>query len=379
MNPTHRLGERDLTRGRAKQKLLYRQLADVLRERIENGRLKPGSMLPSMDDLARKYSIHKATVRRAIAQLTLSGHLRSVPSRGTFVLDDSARQQKSSRVPAIGWVISVSDNGRTGRYHTEIMDAVQTALQEINGHLVIISAVGQSASAISRIIGEAQLNGIVLIGGFPHETIRHLAGTGMPAVLIDDTCRGAALDSILIDNRSGGYEAARHLISLGHRRLAFVTGIPGLKITEDRLAGAWEAVDEAGISRDRVQVIPGDFSPRSGRLAATRIIAANPQPTGAFFFNDEMASAALQTFYEHSDLRIPEDLSIVGFDDTTWASLTPPPLTTIHVEKELIGREAVLRLRRKMTEADYVPTTSITPTRLVVRKSTASPTQRGAK
>jgi len=379
MNPTPRFGERDLTRGRAKQKLLYRQLADVLRERIENGRLKPGSMLPSMDDLARKYAIHKATVRRAIAQLTLSGHLHSVPSKGTFVLDDTARRQKTARAPAIGWVISVSDGGRTGRYHTEIMDAVQSSLQEIRGHLVIISAVGQPASAITRIIGEAQLTGIVLIGGFPHETIRHLAGTGMPAVLIDDTCRGAGLDTILVDNRNGGYQAARHLIELGHDRLAFVTGTPGLRITEDRLAGAFEAVDEAGISRDRVQVIPGDFSPASGRRAATRIIAAAPRPTGVFFFNDEMASAALQTFSEHSDLRVPEDLSIVGFDDTSWASLTNPPLTTIHVEKELIGREAVLRLRRRMTETDYVPTTSIVPTRLVVRKSTAPSKQKGAK
>ena len=370
-----------LIRGRNKQLLLYRQLADVLRRDIGNGKLGPGAMLPSMDDLAAQYRLNKATVRQAITELAAAGLVFSIPAKGTFVTEkDSGRKNGvASRSLSIGWVLSVSDEGNTGRYHTEIMDAVQSALREIRGHLLIINAIHMSTTALCRVIGEAQLDGIILVGGFDKETIRHLAGNGLPAVLIDDTCRGVRVDSILVDNRGGGYQAVEHLLSLGHRHIALVTGPADLQITNDRLAGALEAAAEAGIAQSAIQVIHGDFSPRSGRLAAAKIIAMRQRPSAVFFFNDEMASGALQTFHESSDIKVPQDISMVGFDDVLWASLTQPPLTTIRVEKELMGKEAVERLKRRMTTQDHIPETTIIPTQLIVRKTTAAPIQRGHK
>ena len=370
-----------LVRGRNKQRLLYRQLADILRRDIENGTHKPGTMLPSMDDLASQFHLNKATVRQAIAELTAAGLVYSVPAKGTFVAEEDGERKDGllAKTPSIGWVLSVSDGGNTGRYHTEIMDAVQSALREINGHLLIINALHMTTVALCRVISEAKLDGIILVGGFDKETIRHLASNGLPAVLLDDTCRGARIDSILVDNHGGGYQAVEYLASLGHRRIALVTGPADLQITKDRLAGALDAAEKAGITPSAIQILHGDYSPRSGRLAAAKIIAMRQRPSAVFFFNDEMASGALQTFHESSDLTVPRDISVIGYDDVLWASLTQPPLTTIHVEKDLMGKEAVERLKKRMTHPDHIPETTIIPTRLISRKTTEAPIQGGPK
>ena len=92
-----------------------------------------------------------------------------------------------------------------------------------------------------------------------------------------------------------------------------------------------------------------------------------------------MASGALQTFHESSDLTVPRDISVIGYDDVLWASLTQPPLTTIHVEKDLMGKEAVERLKKRMTHPDHIPETTIIPTRLISRKTTEAPIQGGPK
>ncbi len=368
-----------LIRGRGKQKLLYRQLADQLRSEIESGALKPGAMLPSMDDLASQYDINKATVRQAITSLITAGLVYSVPARGTFVCEEKpSNRVDPSRRLSIGWALRVNDEGKTGRYHTEIMDAVQTALEDIRGHLLIMSVFGMPAPSFCRLVGEADLDGIILIGYYEPQTIRHLANSGLPTVLIDDTCRGAKVDSILIDNRGGGFHATQHLLSLGHRRLAFVTGPSFLQITKDRLAGAFDAIEEAGITKPSVRILEGDFRVEGGYEAMRKLIAMKPRPTGVFFFNDEMASGALQALHEFSDLKVPKDVSLVGFDDVSWAGMANPPLTSVHVEMEMIGREAVERLRRKLENPARVATTTIVPTRLVVRKSTAPPIQREA-
>ncbi len=360
-----------LERGRGKRRLIYRQVADRLLKDIKDGRLKPGEMLPSMDDLAHQFNINKATVRQAITELTAAGCVYSIPAKGTFVSETQPARGTASRPLSIGWVISVSDEGNTGRYHTEIMDAVCTALRKIRGHLLMMSTNGLSSASFCREIGEARLDGVILIGAYRHDLIRRLAGSGLPMVLMDDACRGARIDSILVDNRGGGYLAAQHLIGLGHHRLALVTGPAELQITRDRLEGAMEALQDAGLDSASARILPSDFSPRGGYEAFRKIAAMKPTPTGVFFFNDEMASGAIQALYENTALKVPEDFSFVGFDDISWASLTHPRLTTVRVEKELMGRQAVERLLKRIKDPDHIPTTTIIPTQLVARNSTA--------
>jgi DNA-binding LacI/PurR family transcriptional regulator len=106
-----------------------------------------------------------------------------------------------------------------------------------------------------------------------------------------------------------------------------------------------------------------------------KLLRKKTVPTAVFCFNDELCAGVLQALYAHSELRVPADISLVGFDDVFWTELTHPPLTTVHIEKVRMAREAVERLTRAIEKQDLASTATIVPTRLVVRESTAKPIQ----
>jgi DNA-binding LacI/PurR family transcriptional regulator len=263
--------------------------------------------------------------------------------------------------------------GNTGRYHTEIMDAVREHVQAMGGHLLVFSAAKMTTSNFYNAIGEANLDGAVVVGPPKEDPMKRIILSDLPVVMIDDRLRSRRLDSIMVDNEGGAYLAVEHLISLGHRRFAFVSGPRTWGVCQDRLSGALGSLKDAGIPESAATIIESDFAPEGGRQSARQMLAMNPRPTGVFFFNDEMAAGALQTFYELSSIRVPQDMSVVGFDDISWAQLAHPQLTTIHVEKEIMGREAVEHLVRLITDNSHLPTVMIIPTRLVIRKSTGAP------
>jgi DNA-binding LacI/PurR family transcriptional regulator len=246
-------------------------------------------------------------------------------------------------------------------------------VQASGGHFLVFSSARLTPAALYKAIGDAHLDGAVMIGPASEDPMKRIILGGLPVVILDDKFRSRRVDSIIVDNEGGGYQAAEHLLSLGHRRLAFVSGPTEWPICSDRIAGAKSAMKDAGLDPESAAIIQSDFSPEGGRKAIIKLLSLKPTPTGVFFLNDEMASGALQALYEQTKLRVPDDISFVGFDDISWANLTHPPLTTIHSEKAIMGREAVERLRKLINDKDHLPTTTIVPTRLVIRKSTAAP------
>jgi DNA-binding LacI/PurR family transcriptional regulator len=361
-----------LVRGTGKAQFLYQQVSALLRKDIEEGRLHPGDMLPSMDDIATQFGINKATVMQAIADLASAGLVYTVAARGTFVVDPAESRKKNDpeRPLAIGWVSTVTDGGNTGRYHTELMDQARLAIQQGGDHLLVFCSDGIAQNVFCKMVLEAKLDGAIFVGPAQMDPIRKLLSTGLPSVTLDDRAWGRRADSIVVDNEAGGHQAIEHLVSLGHRKLALVTGPQAWKVTRDRQAGALLAAKEAGIAENQVEIIESDFTPRGGYTAVRHMLAVQERPTGVFFFNDEMASGALQALYVLSGLKVPDDISIVGYDDIAWASLTHPPLTTVHIEKELMGRYAVEQLKQAIADRNRVPIVTVVPPRLVVRNST---------
>lgn len=367
-----------LQRGTGKPHFLYRQLADRIRDDIVGGRLASGQMLPSMDHLAAEFDVNKATVRQAIADLAAAGLVNIEPARGTFVANpQDAPQKRNRRAVAVGWISTITDHGRTGRYHTELLDAVRSTIQQLGGHLLVFNSEGVPDQKFLRLVRDAHLDGALLVGPAQYDPLRHLVGTGLPAVLVDNRVRGQRVDCIMVDNEGGGFQAVDHLIRLGHRRLALVTGPGDWQIVEDRLAGARAAMRDSGQPMSEPLIIESDFTSTGGHEAALRILQADPRPTGAFFFNDEMAAGALRAIRDTSDVRVPRDLSVVGFDDILWASLSHPALTTIHVDTRFMGYEAVLHLQKMMQDPSNPPTTTFVPPQLVVRGSTGPAPLRG--
>ena len=367
-----------LQRGTKKGKYLYRQLAERIRTDISSGRLKTGEMLPSMDHFAAEFALNKATVRQAINELAASGLVNIIPARGTFVADVDAKPAKNRKALSIGWISSIVDHGKTGRYHTELMDGVRDTVQQIGGHLILFNAEGVPNAQFFRMVHDANLDGALLIGPAHEDPLRHLIGTDFPVVLIDNRVRGKRADCIMVDNENGAYQAVEHLIRLGHRHIALVTGMPEWKVTQDRLAGALAALEDSPVPLPKPVIVQSNFSPEGGFDALTKIIAARPRPTGIFCFNDEMAAGALQALHNHTKLRVPDDMSIVGFDDISWTALMQPPLTTIHVDTRFMGMEAALRLHKLIEDPSYAPSVTLTAPHLVVRQSTG-PAPKSAK
>jgi LacI family repressor for deo operon, udp, cdd, tsx, nupC, and nupG len=181
--------------------------------------------------------------------------------------------------------------------------------------------------------------------------------------------------SVHIDNALAASEAMDHLYRLGHRRIGVVTGPLVSPLSRDRLRGATSRAKAQKAEREFV-VLNGDFSIESGAAAAERLLGRREPPTAIFCFNDEMAMGALETARRHN-LRVPLDLSIVGFDDIRFARCVDPPLTTIAQPMRAIG-EGTVRLLLSILHGDGTePPASITlPHTLTIRSSTAPPRAR---
>jgi LacI family repressor for deo operon, udp, cdd, tsx, nupC, and nupG len=183
------------------------------------------------------------------------------------------------------------------------------------------------------------------------------------------------IPSVHIDNEQAASEAMDHLYRLGHQRIGIITGPLVSPLSRDRLRGATSRAKAEGTERDFV-VMHGDFSIESGAVAAERLLGRREPPTALFCFNDEMAMGAIETARRRG-LRLPLDLSIVGFDDIRFARCMDPPLTTIAQPMRAIG-EGTVRLLLQILKCDGKAPDSVTlPHTLTIRSSTAPPPAAG--
>jgi LacI family repressor for deo operon, udp, cdd, tsx, nupC, and nupG len=173
-----------------------------------------------------------------------------------------------------------------------------------------------------------------------------------------------------VDNTSAAKEAVEYLMTLGHRNIAFVTGPMDSPISIDRDQGYEQALQFGGLKRDRKLTAIGDFSVESGIRAVETLLAQDQHFTAVFCSNDEMAIGALQAI-KSKGLRVPDDISIVGFDDIRFARYMDPPLTTVAQPKDELGREAMNMLIEILRGNDVPARKRILPTQLVIRGSTA--------
>ncbi len=201
------------------------------------------------------------------------------------------------------------------------------------------------------------------------ELLRLSPAGGAPIVNGCEFSPKLGIPSVHIDNAAAAGEAMDHLYDLGHRRIGIVTGPLVSPLSRDRLRGATERA-MANRAEGRLVVLHGDFTIESGSAAGDQLLAAGEPPTAIFCFNDEMAIGVLGAARRRG-LNVPEDLSLVGFDDVRYAAHMNPPLTTIAQPMQQIG-EGTVRLLLDILNGRTVAPVSVTlPHRLVIRASTA--------
>ncbi|MBB3062405.1 substrate-binding domain-containing protein [Microbulbifer rhizosphaerae] len=178
--------------------------------------------------------------------------------------------------------------------------------------------------------------------------------------------------SVRVDNESAAAEATRHLIRLGHRRIGFISGLHTSLLTRGREQGYRQAMTEAGLEVADNWIAEGRQTIEGARGAVHYLLAQSPRPTAIFCANDEMAMGAMHEL-RRAGLRIPEDISVLGFDDIRYAEVLDPPLTTVAQPAEEIGEHTMQRLCRAIGGDDIGGEPEIVPHRLVIRESTGAP------
>ncbi|MCE9616281.1 MAG: GntR family transcriptional regulator [Lentisphaerae bacterium] len=360
---------------------IYSRIAAAVRQDIRDGKLPAGSRLPSADALSERFQVNKGTVRRALAELTGDGLIYAVPAQGTYVSEEPPAESRRRRASTlnVGLVSQVLEGAAFGPSDAEVLTGLQDELVKRNGTLILLPAPkALSPAKLSEWIVQAHLDGIIYLEALEPAVLRRMLQVGPPAVTVNFRPRGQGVDSILVDNRGGARQAIEHLYALGHRRLLVITGPRELTATEERIDGVREAMRAYGLSEARVTMVEGNFRRVGGFRAMAAALKAKQTGTAVFCFNDEMAVGALQALHKHSGLRVPRDYSVMGFDDISWAQATNPPLTTIRVDKAVMGRLAIERLIARIGGREMAATATTVETNLVERESTTPPRGRKA-
>lgn len=279
-----------------------------------------------------------------------------------------ASDLKRSRTKTIAMIVT----DLAGPYYSELAKGIQDVCRSNNYDLISCSTHGGENSTAVKFLTEKRVDGaIVLAHNISEAVILASARGGFPIILLDRQAESPFVVNIEVDNEAGAYLATKHLITLGHRNIAYITGGTETRLHELRFQGFMRALNEHGLSYHNWPNIRNHFTRDGGYKTVKMLIAVGNLPTAMVFANDEMAIGGINAIKE-SGLRVPEDISVVGFDDIELAQYVQPPLTTIRQPKYERGAMAAHLLLQCMDGQDVQKYYNL-PTELVIRQSTAAP------
>lgn len=253
---------------------------------------------------------------------------------------------------------------------SRIIEAAEATARQAGYLLLTSSAPDETAfrELVEHLVDNRRVEGLMVINPYVDGRSRHLPA-GLPVTLVGSYARSEAFHSVNLDNTMAGYQAARHLIELGHRRIALITGPLNEDCSVDRQAGFETALRDAGLPVRPDWICQGDWTAAS----SYRFFQSLPRadlPSAVFAQNDRMAIGIIRAARDWG-LAVPDDLSVLGFDDMPLASYFDPPLTTIQQDMFLIGREAARLLLGAVEQPDAERKHVVIPARLILRRSTA--------
>lgn len=257
-----------------------------------------------------------------------------------------------------------------------VMAAQRAAGAEGHAALIASAQPGGDPALAVRKLREHRVGGIIVVAPSLEEDDR--LGEALrrsPPVVSLNHVHGGGVPAVGSDHAGTGALAAQHLISLGHRRIAAITGLRGRRVAQSRHRGFRTALLAAGVRLPTSLVVSADWTSGGGYLAANRLLEVDPSITAFFVHNDVMAVGVLRALHEHG-LRVPQDCSVVSCDDLPVASYVIPSLTSVHVPFHETGDRAA-RLLLQLIRGEATPRQVLLPTHLVVRQSTAPVRTRG--
>jgi LacI family transcriptional regulator len=331
----------------------------------------------TMAQIAMEAGVSTTTVSKVLNQLPGVGaqtraRIQRVIEQHDYVQNHAARHLRKGQSGLIDLVIMRLEGG----YDLGIMHGIQEALEE-SGHRLVVFATNENEATerlwLRRLLDQSTAGVLLLL---PYERIgiaKALMAQNIPFVAIGDRNEPTtAFPTIGSTIWLGGYTATEFLISQGHRRIGIITGPLHLTTSRARLAGYREALERAGIPIDPALICEGNYLLGDGVKQTYALLDQPDPPTAIFAGNDAQAAGVYRVLYQRN-IRIPDEMSVIGFDDVTYTAQMSPPLTTIHQPLTEMGKMAANMLLRLIAGQQLDSNHVELSTSLVVRESCAAP------
>jgi DNA-binding LacI/PurR family transcriptional regulator len=329
----------------------------------------------NFSDLARQLKVSTATVSRAlsrpekVAPATRKRVLEFVRRSG-YHMNGIARSLRTQSTRTIGVIVSDIRNPFSSAVVKSVEDVART-----NGYTVLICNAdedGRNEEMALELFIERQVSGVIhCSAGANLDLLRVLLQKSIPLVDLDRQSGLKNVDTVILDNRLGAALATRHLLELGHTRVAMISGPKHLSNARKRVEAFRKTLRSARIALPNEYIEFGDFREYSGRIAAERLLSLQTPPSAILVANNEMMAGALLAVRQRG-VKVPRDLSLVGFDDARWAQYSDPPLTVISQPTDIMGQKAAELLLGRL-KGEQESTTVMFKPELIIRGSTAAP------
>ncbi len=325
----------------------------------------------TLTDVARAAGVSPSTVSRI-----LSGTARVTPETRQKVMGEIERLDYQPNILAQGlkrgqsMTVGVLTQELNSPFFDGTVQGIEFGFEDSDYDPIFAGGHSRKSEEkrVLEVLGRRRVDAMIIVGGFlPDPLLVELARSTV-LVIVGRKVSGLEEQCIYIDNVKGGFDATKHLIDLGHRRIAHITGIPSNLDAIDRFQGYRQALESARIPYDHQLVVEGAYTEQSGLFAVETLLSRGNRFTAVFCANDQMACGARLAFYRRG-MRVPDDISLVGFDGLQYVLFAIPPLTTIRQPMFEMGQGAA-RLTLSLLEGKKPPhITFATP--LLVRESTA--------
>ncbi len=332
------------------------------------------SAMATLKDVATRAGVSIATVSRVInepekVKLETRMRVERVIRQLNFTPSRVARRLRARR--KTGELLAVLIPDIQNPFYVDVVRGIDEVAAE-RGFGFMMSSFSHDpkrASQYIRLILSESIDGLIVGPPPQHQKLLvRIWRSGVPMVCIDRPLEGAEVDTVVVDNREGARSAVQYLTSLGHRRIGLICGPVEIPTYRDRRLGYLDALREAGIEADPELIRVGDSTRYSGHDLAEELLSLPDPPTALFTTNNLITLGALEVLHARG-IRIPEQVSIVGFDDMYWSNSLNPPLTAVSQPGYEIGRRAAELIVERIAHPDRMPVRLVLKTELKIRAS----------
>ncbi|MFE9249120.1 LacI family DNA-binding transcriptional regulator [Streptomyces sp. NPDC007088] len=331
---------------------------------------------PTLEAVAARAGVGRGTVSRVVngspkvSERARAAVLAAIAELG-YVPNRAARSLVTRRTDSVALVVPEGETRLFSEpYFSDIIRGVAAAVADTDMQLLLILVRNaKERERLASYLAAQHVDGVLMVSVHGNDPLPGLLERlDMPAVLAGRRLGLESLSYVQADNVGGARSAVRHLLGRGCRQIATITGPLDMEVAGARLAGYRRALAQAGVAADEGLVAVGDFTEEGGRAAARTLLERRPALDAVFAASDVMAAGAVQVVRE-SGRRVPQDVAVIGFDDSMVARHTDPPLTSVRQPVEEMGRAMTRLLLDEIADSGRAHRQVVLATELVVRGS----------